>query len=168
MQKMKSTGLLFSLALLIGITSCKTSSKSSSEATAPVVIDPLELLTVSYDSPWMDISIEKKQITKIKTQHHFKESNFSSVPDSISTQTLKDREMLSDSILNEMQKLLDDKKFWELEDNYGAPEGQRFYPYTITAKKDTLTKTVVFRSNPSYGLAPDAFREVEKFLTELE
>ncbi|MCB0654363.1 MAG: hypothetical protein KDC85_23995 [Saprospiraceae bacterium] len=169
MRNIKAFLLVLSLLATTGFYSCKTTSgPATSQTKTAVPTDPLQLLKVNYNSPWLGITVADKKITKVKTLNHFKESNFSSTPDSVSTEMLMDGVALSDSILNVLNKLIDEKKFWELEDNYGAPEGLRFYPYTISVERNEKIKTVTFRSNPSYGLAPSGFTAIQKFLEEMK
>lgn len=168
MRNIKVFILVLSLLTTTVFYSCKTTFKpATSETKTAVPADPLQLLKVNYNSPWLGITVADKKITKVKTIHHFKEANFSSVPDSVSTEMLMDGVALGDSILNVLNNLIDEKKFWELEDHYGAPEGLRFYPYTISVERNEAIKTVTFRSNPSYGLAPSGFTAIQKFLEEM-
>ena len=58
--------------------------------------------------------------------------------------------------------------FIDLADAYGAPEGQRYYPYEITVHRaGGKAKHVMFRSNPSYEESPAAFKKLEAFLQGL-
>lgn len=167
---MRNTAASFIVLALISVLvlfTCKTTTTTTQpEVKAPVEVDTLRTIAISYDSPWLDISIADKKITKVKTTHYFAETNFSSVPDSMSTETLMDAVVLSDSIMNELNSLLDEN-FWDLEEQYGAPEQQRYYPYVISAEMIGKSKTVTYRSNPSFDLAPQAFSTLEAFLKDL-
>jgi hypothetical protein len=168
MKITKPGSLLILSMVFFTIYSCNTTTKTPTAEVTPVPEVVKNIFKVTYNSPWTAITIEEGKITKVKTEHHFNDDNFSSVPDSTSTHKLKDGIVLSDSLNNELKKLLDNKQFWELEDIYGASENSRYYPYTISAINGEKSKTVVFRSNPSFGLAPEAFRDIETFLIELE
>jgi hypothetical protein len=79
-----------------------------------------------------------------------------------------DQVALTDSTVNVLMDLLHEQNFWELEEQYGAPEGLRYYPYVISAEMPGQFKQVTYRSNPSYDLAPEAFAVIEAFLKELK
>ncbi len=168
MKMIRSSSLFLLSLVLLTIFSCNTTTKTPKAEVTPVVEAPKNIFKVTYNSPWTAITIEEEKITKVKTKHHFNEDNFTSVPDSTSLHKLMEGVAFSDSLSTKLKQILNDDKFWELEDAYGAPEGQRYYPYTISATQNEKTKTVVFRSNPSFGLAPEVFRTLEKFLNELE
>ncbi|KAA3635775.1 MAG: hypothetical protein DWQ02_09315 [Bacteroidetes bacterium] len=168
MRNTTASFILLALMSVLVLFACKTTTSTTQpEVKAPVEIDTLGTISISYDSPWLDITIADKKMTKVKTTHYFAETNFSSVPDSMSTETLMDGVVLSDSIMNELNTLLDEQNFWELEEQYGAPEQQRYYPYVISAEMMGKSKTVTYRSNPSYDLAPQAFTQVEAFIKTL-
>ena len=58
--------------------------------------------------------------------------------------------------------------FLDLKGAYGAPEGQRYYPYEITVHLEGgKPKHVLFRSNPSYEGMPEPFKKLEAFLKRL-
>ncbi len=160
--------ILLALMSVLVLFACKTTTNTTQpEVKAPVEVDTLGTISVNYDSPWLDITIADKKLTKVKTTHYFAETNFSSVPDSMSTETLMDGVLLSDSIMNELNTLLTRQSFWELEEQYGAPEQLRYYPYIISAEMIGKSKTVTFRSNPSFDLAPQSFTAVEAFLKSI-
>lgn len=165
----KNTTILLFLAIsAASITfSCNSTKPVTENKPAPVAIDTLETLVVTYNSPWMGITVENKKVTMVTTTHYFNKNNFSSVPDSTSTETTVDGKTLSDSTLNVLMNILDEQDFWELNDNYGAPESQRFYPYVLSARTIDQFKKVTFRSNPGYDLAPKAFTDLENFLKNL-
>lgn len=162
----------FGISILVFIIlvaySCKTTSGTAAPPPPPPPVDTIGALTVSYNSPWLSISLENRKITSVKTIHHYAENNFSSVPDSMSTETLLDAVAVSDSTMNALFELLDEQKFWDLEEAYGAPDGLRYYPYEINAEMPGKSKKVIFRSNPSFDLAPQPFRAVESFLKGFE
>lgn len=168
-MKMIRPGSLIVLSLMfVTMYSCKTTTKTPTAKINPVEELPKNVFKVTYNSPWTAITIEEGKITKVKTQHHFNDDNFSSVPDSTSVHKVMEGVAFSDSLTTGLKKMLNDKNFWELDDAYGAPDDYRHYPYTISAILNEKSKTVVFRSNPSFGLAPDAFNLIESFLKEVQ
>ncbi len=62
--------------------------------------------------------------------------------------------------------LADADAFFALTDSYGAPEGERYYPYAITLTVGTRSKTVVYRSNPGYPEPPEAWKRIERAILE--
>jgi hypothetical protein len=58
--------------------------------------------------------------------------------------------------------------FLDLKDQYGAPEGHRYYPYSlIVAFAGGKPQTVRYRSNPQFGPQPEAFRKLVEHLKKL-
>jgi hypothetical protein len=64
-------------------------------------------------------------------------------------------------------KFIQDNKFFDLNDSYGAPEAERNYPTQIFIKMLGNEKEVVYRSNPSFESAPEAFNKIETYLLKL-
>jgi hypothetical protein len=70
----------------------------------------------------------------------------------------------------EVRSLLDTADgcgFFSLNDAYGAPGDERYYPYEISITRDSRKKIVIFRSNPSYAGAPPCFVALQEKITAL-
>lgn len=121
-------------------------------------------LQLSYNSSTLRINIEDSKILVTRIEQEFA-NPVSPIPSA--TRAIRTQGELSQAQLDGLRKRIETSGFWKLKDAYGAPDGQRFYPYRIDLNLDGQSKQVLYRSNPSYESAPSAFTEVESLLREL-
>ena len=67
-----------------------------------------------------------------------------------------------------LAQFVNDSGFLTLDESYGAPEDQRFYPYELKVMlPDGFEKNVMFRSNPEFEESPEEFKAVVDELRKL-
>ena len=116
---------------------------------------------LEYKSPNKTIVIKDTSIVVIEKKDVF-DNPVSSNP---SSSKLEEKNYsLTRKEVYDLIKLIQDTKFFELEKFYGAPETERYYPTSIFIKMLGKEKEVLYRSNPSFTAAPDAFNQLEKYL----
>ena len=75
---------------------------------------------------------------------------------------------LTESEINALASLIRQTDFMKLGNTYGgAPEGERYYAYTLKVKLGDEAKEVVYQSFPGAGSKPEAFEKLEHHLHEL-
>ena len=74
---------------------------------------------------------------------------------------------LSKKEVYDLIKFIQDSKFFELENTYGAPETERSYNTRILIRMHGKEKEVVYRSNTSFESAPESFSKIETYLLKL-
>ncbi len=119
---------------------------------------------VAYLSATLNVEIHGNSIRVTRIQQTF-DQPASSVPSSLSSKTMKGT--LTEAQVTKLKSLIRTNGFMDLNPYYGAPERQRFYPYTVHVKSGGQDKIVTFRSNPSYPGSPEAFRQVEQMINDL-
>jgi len=119
---------------------------------------------VTYLSATLRIVISGNEIKVTRIQQQF-DNPVSATPSSMKTSTTKGT--LSAEQIAKLRKLILGNGFMALDQYYGAPERQRYYPYTIDVSIDGKKKIVTFRSNPSYPGSPEPFKAVEAMLDQL-
>jgi hypothetical protein len=119
---------------------------------------------VRYSSAFEDIEIAADILTYTKTTYEY-DNPVSATPSGSSSTSF--HKALSRSEVRKLSSFIMESGFMELGPAYGAPEEQRYYPYEIHVKLGEITKVVMFRSNPSYEEAPEAFRKVDEYLHQL-
>jgi hypothetical protein len=124
-----------------------------------------EEFSIRYDSWSDDIVVENKHLKHVATEYEF-DDPVRGVPSSSQTVTRTDAD-LSDEQSGALRDFVRTSGFDTLGETYGAPEGVRYYPYTLTLVIGEDSKQVTFRSNPSYDIAPEAFQSIERYLFDL-
>ncbi len=115
----------------------------------------------------VEVDIQHKTL-KSHTIHYKYSKPTSAVPVGSTSEGYGPVAISSDQV-QRVIKVLEESGFYDLEPAYGAPEDQRFYPYSITVYfSDGTSMKVVYRSNPSYDPPPEAFKKVEKVLFSLK
>lgn len=119
---------------------------------------------LQYKSPNKSIEIKDTSLIVTEKKDVF-ENPVSSIPTS---STSEDKNYtLTKKEVYDLIKFIEDIKFFDLNPTYGAPEGERSYPTTLSIKMHGKDKEVVYRSNPSFESSPEAFRKVEGYLLKL-
>ncbi|MFT5471052.1 MAG: hypothetical protein ACI8UO_006185 [Verrucomicrobiales bacterium] len=94
-----------------------------------------------------------------KTDHEY-ESPTSGNPKSSTVSTIAER-TLDEAKQTALAQFVNDSGFLTLDEFYGAPENQRFYPYALKVMlPDGFEKNVLFRSNPEFEEQPAEFKTV--------
>ncbi|MCE9597813.1 MAG: hypothetical protein K8S54_07585 [Spirochaetia bacterium] len=121
-------------------------------------------LSLTYNSSTLRINIEGSALLVTRIEQEFA-NPVSAIPSGTKATTMQG--LLTPEQLGRLTRTIQNNGFMKLSAAYGAPEGQRFYPYRIEACINGETKQVLYRSNPAYESAPNAFSEVEKLLIDL-
>lgn len=123
------------------------------------------ILSVHYHSWTDEIRIEDKHIKHTTTKYEY-DNPLSATPSEVIQSVIADA-ALSDQQWENLKNFIRNCGFEKLDNSYGAPENERYYPYTLTINWGTEKKEVRYRSNPSYGEPPEVFNDVEKHLFNL-
>jgi len=127
-----------------------------------------ESISVDYSSAFAKIQVTDGKISHTKLIHHYPEDQpMVATPDSISTQQMMKDVVLSKEQVGKLKQTVEESGFMELNDTYGAPEEQRYYPYNLKVKIGEREKEVLFPSTPSFESEPEAFKKVKEFLFSL-
>jgi hypothetical protein len=124
-----------------------------------------EELVVRYDSWSDDITVENKHLKHVATEYEF-DNPARGVP-SASRAVIRTDADLTDAQWEDLRRFIRTSGFDALGDAYGAPEGVRYYPYTLIITLGKSTEQVTFRSNPGYESAPEAFGAIQEYLIDL-
>ncbi|MBX7058611.1 MAG: hypothetical protein K1X75_11145 [Leptospirales bacterium] len=119
---------------------------------------------VRYSSSTQTIEIVEDQI-RHTLRHEAFDNPASPVPASVQLQTR--RATLNAAQRQALVATIRDSGFLDLGPSYGAAEGERYYPYRLEVNLDGRANNVLFRSNPAFERAPQAFSRIEAALTEL-
>ena len=119
---------------------------------------------VEYSAPTVLIKIKNFDLNWTEKIEEYK-NPISAAPTKIITQTKNKK--LTSCQLEKLQKLIQTSGFMNLAAEYGAPNNQRYYPYSISVTLGKKENKVIYRSNPTYGSSPEAFRIVEDYLHQL-
>ncbi|GIX43524.1 MAG: hypothetical protein KatS3mg129_3257 [Leptospiraceae bacterium] len=127
-------------------------------------------VNIEYYNYKTRIFIENNHLTIQKKEYEY-DNPVSPVPSKITTK--KYEKNISTKNLIDLLKSFKENNFFNLKQEYGAPEGQRFYPIyiKITIKEkmnnQSISKEVIFRSNPMYSAPPKEFLNIEKAILNL-
>lgn len=121
-------------------------------------------LHVSYSSSTTRIVVEDSMLIVTRLEHEFA-NPVSPVPSKTTATSMQGG--LTEDQLTRLRNTIKKNGFLGLNATYGAPEGQRFYPYRIELSIDGQAKSVLYRSNPAHESAPRPFSELESLLNEL-
>lgn len=114
------------------------------------------------------VQIDARAMTIVHTQTEYEYAS----PTSGNPTGSKLHKLLDGKITPEQRdalgKFIRESGFMDLKDAYGAPEGQRYYPYRIEVTFEGQPKKVVeFRSNPSFENEPESFKKLETYLRQM-
>ena len=126
---------------------------------------PAKTLSIHYKNWVDDIRLEDRHIHHVVT-HYVYDNPVSGIPSSWENQVVLDAD-LTDLEWTALSQFISHSTFDQLANRYGAPEGERAYPYTLTIRQGEMKKTVAYYHNPAYEVAPEAFREIEEYVTNL-
>ncbi len=115
-----------------------------------------------YESASVSMKIENDTLHLIHRIYHYDPNIPSSVPKSVEKRYYK-RYVSPKEQRRLIQQLLV-LKFWDWKDSYGAPEGQRYYPYYFHVRWKKQEKEVIYRSNPMYPPPPPNFTKLEEYI----
>jgi hypothetical protein len=122
------------------------------------------VLILNYTSPGQTVTIKGNSVDYSLISYHYK-NQVSDTPDSVKTKEL--HKTLSDQVLSDLKKEIRTSGFMLLKESYGAPENERYYAYSLSIQLGNQKKKVIFRSNPSYRPAPEAFSKLEKTIKDI-
>ena len=127
-----------------------------------------------YDSPRDEILIQDGKLTHISKNYVYDENRpWVATPADVSLRKVANEVPLNGHQLTSLQEMIQGTGIMQLTDQeYGAPNGQRSYDYQIDIRSGGQSRSVTYRSNPSYATAPPAFDRMKEYLwrlvTELE
>ncbi len=122
-------------------------------------------LYVKYHSSFRDITVTKDSLSATKTTY-----SYGQMPSSVPTGSSVDKfsKRLSQAELDSLLRIITSEEFWQMKEEYGVSEEQRFYPYEIFVRYGDREKKILYRSSPlSADEPPEVFRQLEKYLIEL-
>jgi len=112
-------------------------------------------MKISYETYSQKVDIQNNVFTVIVTEYTY-DNPVSATPSGSSSRVVADNVRLSKENGKKLDAELSNGEFFNLPDTLGAPEGERYYPETLTVRFAKTEKTVFYRSNPAYP-APEAF-----------
>ncbi|MCB0587280.1 MAG: hypothetical protein KDD06_18420 [Phaeodactylibacter sp.] len=127
-----------------------------------------------YDSPRDEILIQDGKLTHISKNYVYDENRpWVATPADVSLRKVANEVPLNGHQLTSLQEMIQGTGIMQLTDQeYGAPNGQRSYDYQMDIRSGGQSRSVTYRSNPSYATAPPAFDRMKEYLwrlvTELE
>jgi len=148
---MKHMKIILGISIVLLLINCKSSTQSND-------------IFVEYQSPTQHLIITDDSC-KIDITSYEYDNMTSDVPSGSSVSThnfVFDKEML-----NKLMEVFETSGFFDLKLEYGAPETERYYPYSINFQSSTKKHSVLFRSNPSFESAPEGFSKVEKYILDI-
>jgi hypothetical protein len=115
-----------------------------------------------------EIRVDADAMTILHTQTQFEYADpTSAVPASSRVEKLLEGKVTPEDV-EALAKFIGQSRVMDLKPQYGAPEGERHYPYGLEVRfRGGELKKVEFRSNPAYGDPPEAFQRFEKHLKDL-
>jgi len=118
---------------------------------------------VHYTSAFEEIKVTPDSLfhTIITSEY---DNPVSSVPSSSTSKT--NAYKIENYQFTEVQQYIENAGFWNLNDAFGAPENERYYPYEISVKWGDKTKKALYRSSPGAEAAPSEFQNVVKYLQD--
>ena len=135
------------------------------ETASTAVAETSPPLSVYYHSWTDEITFENKQIKHTVTKYEY-DNPVSGTP-SRSSQSVITDDSLNVQQWEDLKNFIRNCGFEKLGNAYGAPEHERYYPYTLIISWGTERKEVRYRSNPNYGEPPEIFKDIEKYLFKL-
>jgi hypothetical protein len=159
---MKLSHLISIAAILLVFICCKFNAHDGSSIKLQKADNDF---SIEYFSPTQKITIRHYEIVLTEVKEEY-DNPISAIPSKRVEVTKKGK--LSRSAHDSLLSLIKSNGFMSLKKSiYGAGEGERFYPYTLTVKNKNKEKKVLFRSNPSAPSAPKEFSEIEVALQKI-
>jgi hypothetical protein len=121
-------------------------------------------LSLDYSSPERDVTISGGRIA-VRSFVYAYDNPASATPSSVRVET--NSRPLSPGELSALEASLRTNRFFNLRNAYGAPGRERHYAYALTVATGGRKKTVIFRSNPSWPGADEAFHRIERLVLGL-
>lgn len=132
----------------------------------PTLAEPITRIHYQAWDGGVDVDLVERTLVRGEIQYEYP-SEVSGTPSgssSVKHPTLK----LTPEQVDDLRTFVEECGFMELDEAYGAPPDDRFYPYEITVYLEGgKTQSVLYRSNPGYGDAPAAFQKLQDYLTNL-
>ncbi|MCX7024547.1 MAG: hypothetical protein NT080_07995 [Spirochaetes bacterium] len=156
-------GTVFALALALG---CAGAARPAEPRTEPAAVSD-EPMSLEYAAPEIRIFWSGGRGMDVT---HIIYSYDSPIADTPSGQRNEDFIVALDgSQAAALRKavMADADAFFAMNDWYGAPAGQRYYPYSLTIQIGERSKTVLYRSNPGYDEPPEPFGRLVGAVTTL-
>ena len=122
-------------------------------------------LFIHYQSWTDEISIEKKHMKHMRTEYEYA-NPFSATPSGQRKLVIVDN-ALTDQQWTQIKGFVRDSGYENLEDTYGAPKDERYYPYLLSISQDNVRKDTKYRSNPNYDEPPESYQIIERYLFNL-
>jgi len=110
---------------------------------------------VTYESYNQKVTIKNNNFTIVATDYTY-DNPVSATPSGSSSRVVAENVPLTAENQKKLEEAYKTDEFFLLSDTLGAPEGERYYPETISVKVGNREKTVFYRSNPAYP-APETF-----------
>ncbi len=129
---------------------------------------PLPITSIVYKAWNEEIRVDAVAMTirHTETQYEYA-TEFSANVKSSKAVTILDGKITS-GMVQDLTVFVRSSGYMELGAVYGAPENRRYYPYRLEVTfKGQPTKTVKYRSNPSFEDEPEAFKTVVGYLRSL-
>ncbi len=133
---------------------------------SPVKTNPSQI-TINYESPYAEISIQNNILNYTKIQQMFVENSASTKPDSTARTILATDMLLGPNKLELLETAIIRSGFMGLDDTYGATKAKAIATSTLEITFQGKTKKVVFNRSPEFERSPVSFKKVEAMLLNL-
>lgn len=126
-------------------------------------------LVLEYSSPRDEVIVQGGKLTHISKTYHYDHNRPQvAAPIGTSQRTVLNAEPLNGRQLTALEQGIHSSGIFNLTDSsYGAPDGQSSYDYRIKVRMNGQQRDIVFRSNPSYSYAPQAFEVIKDYVWRL-
>jgi hypothetical protein len=134
--------------------------------TTPALAEPISRIHYQAWDAGVDVNLAERTLVRGEVHYEYASevSGNPSGSSSVNHPTLK----ITPEQVEALRAFVEECGFMDLEEAYGAPADERYYPYEITVYlKGGETRSVLFRSNPGYDDAPEAFQKLEDYLNDL-
>ena len=149
------------VATVVVVVALSTGLAWAGEGAAPPLPMSPPVTSIVYKAWNEEIRVDAKAMTikHTETQYEY-ESRVSANVKSSKVVTLVDGKITS-GMVQDLTIFVRRSGYMELGAVYGAPENRRYYPYRLEVTfKGRPTKTVEYRSNPSFEDEPESFKTV--------
>ncbi len=138
------------------------------EPSAPASRAGLDIY-LHFSSPRDEVLIENGKLTHIATTYIYDENRpWAATPVDMSRRTVADAVPLNGHQLKALEEVILNSGIMQLpRQEYGAPAGQRSYDYQFRIRSGGQSRAVIYRSNPSYAVAPPAFGRMKEYVWKL-
>jgi hypothetical protein len=146
------------LVAAASVIACSPGSASSS------AVAPVHHLEIRYESPGLSATLRDTALEFVKKTYSYPHPA-ATTPSEV--KQTRGAVTLSATQLENLRSVMTNSGFMKLKPAYGAPEEERHYPYMLEVTLDGESRSVVYRSNPSYLPAPQAFSQVQQAVEAL-